>query len=79
MYRSSGATIPRSLRSPDPFDPDPVQHVGRAFQIFGVILLPSALLYGLTSDDPKAVHVEILCIAVGGLAFLAGTRLLRGR
>jgi hypothetical protein len=56
-----------------------VSHLGRALQAFGLILLPAALLYGLTSDDPRALQIEVACIALGGLAFVIGTRLLKGR
>lgn len=52
-------------------------HVGRAFQIFGLVLLPAALLYGLTSEDRSAIQTEIACIAVGGLSFVIGTFLIR--
>ncbi len=52
-------------------------HVGRAFQIFGLILLPAALLYGMTSEDKGAIQIEIACIAVGGVAFLVGTWMIR--
>jgi hypothetical protein len=56
-----------------------VSHFGRALQAFGLILLPAALLYGLTSKEPNAIQVEVACIALGALAFLIGTRLQRGR
>ena len=51
--------------------------IGRALQLFGLILLPAALLYGMTSDDKKAVGIELTCLALGGLAFFVGTRLVR--
>ena len=53
--------------------------VGKALQLFGLILLPAALLYGLTSDDKKAIGIELACVALGGVAFLLGTRLVRAR
>ncbi len=49
--------------------------LGRFLQLFGLILLPAALLYGLTSDNPRAVGIEISALALGGLAFVIGTRL----
>jgi hypothetical protein len=56
-----------------------VAHVGRALQIFGLILLPAALLYGMTSQDRGAIGVELACLGVGALAFLLGTWLVRSR
>jgi hypothetical protein len=56
-----------------------VVHLGRLLQAFGLILLPAALIYGLTSNDPRAIQIEVACIALGGLVFLVGTRLQRGR
>jgi hypothetical protein len=53
--------------------------IGRALQLFGLILLPAALLYGMTSDDKRAVGIELACLALGGAAFLVGTRMLRAR
>ena len=53
--------------------------LGRALQLFGLILLPAALLYGTTSGDPRAVSVEIAGLAAGGIAFLIGTRVLKGK
>lgn len=52
-------------------------HVGRALQLFGLIVLPLALLYGLTSDDRGAVGRELGLLAIGAAAFLLGTRLVR--
>ena len=49
--------------------------LGRALQLFGLILLPAALLYGLQSNDPRALGIEITSIALGGLCFVVGTRL----
>src|SRR5262249_62144265 len=40
-------------------------HVGRALQLFGLILLPAALLYGMTSSDKSAVGIELACLALG--------------
>ena len=53
--------------------------IGKALQLFGLILLPAALLYGLTSDDKKAIGIELACLALGGVAFLVGTRLVRAK
>lgn len=49
--------------------------LGRTLQLFGLILLPAALLYGMSSDNPRAVGIEITALALGGLAFVIGTRL----
>ena len=49
--------------------------LGRTLQLFGLILLPAALLYGLSSDNPRAVGIEISALALGGLCFVLGTRL----
>ena len=51
---------------------------GRTLQFFGLILLPAALMYGLSSDNPRAVGIEISALALGGLAFVIGPR-LQGR
>lgn len=53
--------------------------LGRALQLFGLILLPAALLYGLSSDDRGAVGRELAVLAIGAAAFLLGTRLTRPR
>ncbi|HVG93917.1 MAG TPA: hypothetical protein VND21_05685 [Planctomycetota bacterium] len=53
--------------------------LGRALQLFGLILLPAALVYGTTSDRPDALGVELTGLAVGALAFFLGTRLLARR
>lgn len=53
--------------------------VGRGLQLFGLILLPAALLYGLESNDPGALGKELTALAVGGAAFLLGTRILKRR
>lgn len=52
--------------------------LGRGLQLFGLILLPAALLYGTTSDNPRALGIEITALSLGGLAFLIGTK-LQGR
>ena len=56
-----------------------MEHVGRLLQVFGLILLPAALLYGLTSEQEGAIGRELAMLAVGGLAFVIGTRLARRR
>ena len=53
--------------------------LGRGLQLFGLILLPAALLYGTTSGKPDALGVEISGLAVGGAAFLLGTWILKNR
>ena len=53
--------------------------LGRALQLFGLILLPAALLYGTTSGQANAVSVEITALAVGGIAFVLGTKILKGK
>lgn len=77
--------IRQSLRGPiravpavGPYDAV-VTYVGRALQLFGLIVLPAALLYGLTSKDPGALYRELGMLAIGGAAFLLGTRLVRPR
>jgi hypothetical protein len=56
-----------------------VATLGRALQLFGLILLPGALLYGTTSAQPNAVGIELTALAVGAGAFLLGTRMLGRR
>lgn len=61
-----------------PFGPKatrPMYALGRTLQLFGLILLPAALMYGMSSDNPRAVGIEISALALGGLAFVIGTRL----
>ncbi len=53
--------------------------LGRALQLFGLILLPAALIYGTTSEDPRRTGIEIGAIALGGLAFVVGTAMQRRR
>ena len=43
--------------------------VGRLLQIFGMIILPVALLYGLAYDQ---VRTEVKLLAVGGALFVIG-------
>lgn len=52
--------------------------LGRALQLFGLILLPAALIYGLESDDPRALGKELTMLAVGAVAFILGTKLRGG-
>jgi hypothetical protein len=52
--------------------------LGRALQLFGLILLPAALFYGLQSENPRALGIELTALALGGLCFVVGTR-LQGR
>jgi hypothetical protein len=52
-----------------------VYAVGRGLQLFGLILLPIALLYGTTSKEPGAVGRELVMLASGAIAFLVGTKL----
>ena len=51
---------------------------GRFLQLFGLILLPAALMYGMSSDNPRAVGIEISALALGGACFVIGAR-LQGR
>jgi hypothetical protein len=51
--------------------------VGRALQLFGLILLPAALLYGLTTKDEGATGRELVAVGIGALAFLLGTAILK--
>jgi hypothetical protein len=54
--------------------------LGRALQLFGLILLPAALLYGIENEGGRAVGIELTALAVGAVAFVLGTKLLqRGR
>lgn len=53
--------------------------LGRALQWFGLILLPAALLYGLSSGDGRALGVELSALALGAVSFFLGTRLLGRR
>ncbi|MCC7138304.1 MAG: hypothetical protein IT460_07755 [Planctomycetes bacterium] len=53
--------------------------VGRALQLFGLILLPAALVYGVSSGDPQATGKELAMLGVGAAAFLLGTKLRGGR
>jgi hypothetical protein len=55
-----------------------VDLLGRALQLFGLILLPAALLYGTSSGDPNAVGKELAMLAVGALAFFVGTKMRGG-
>lgn len=48
--------------------------VGRLLQIAGMIILPAALLYGLTTGN---VRYEVFLLALGGALFLAGRMLVR--
>ncbi len=57
----------------------PVFALGRTLQLFGLILLPAALMYGFESSNPRALSVEIGALAVGGLVFMLGTKLVRSR
>ena len=50
--------------------------IGRALQLFGLILLPAALLYGMSDGGSRAVGIELSALATGGLAFFVGTKLL---
>jgi hypothetical protein len=54
-----------------------VQAIGKGLQIFGLLLLPAALLYGLASGDPGALGKELVTLGIGAAAFLLGTRLLK--
>jgi hypothetical protein len=54
-----------------------VRTLGRGLQLFGLLVLPAALLYGLTSGDPNALGKELMVLAIGGIAFVLGTRLLK--
>jgi hypothetical protein len=49
--------------------------VGRGLQLFGLLLLPAALIYGMTSDQPGAVGRELVMLAVGAVAFMLGTKI----
>ena len=51
--------------------------IGKGLQIFGLMLLPAALLYGLTSNDPGALGKELVALGIGAVAFVLGTRLLK--
>jgi len=50
--------------------------LGRALQLFGLILLPAALLYGLDDGTSHALGIELSALALGGAAFFLGTKLL---
>ena len=50
---------------------------GRFLQVFGLILLPAGLLYGMESGAPSALGIELTAVAVGALCFVLGQRLLR--
>lgn len=50
--------------------------LGRALQLFGLLLLPAALLYGTSSGAPDALPKELSGLAIGAASFLLGTKLL---
>lgn len=52
--------------------------LGRLLQLFGLILLPAALIYGLESKDPHAAGKELGLLAIGALAFFIGTKMRGG-
>ncbi len=53
--------------------------LGRTLQLFGLILLPAALLYGMSvGQSPGGRDRDLGALALGGLCFLIGTR-LQGR
>jgi hypothetical protein len=54
-----------------------VHAIGKGLQVFGLMLLPAALIFGLSSNDPNALGKELAALAVGAAAFFLGTRLLR--
>ena len=57
--------------------------LGRLLMLFGLVLVPVGLVYGMSSlngGDPKAaMFTELACLAGGALVFLLGRRLERNR
>jgi hypothetical protein len=57
--------------------------LGRSLMLFGLVLLPVGLVYGMSTPDgavgKSAMYVELTCLAVGALVFILGAKLDRKR
>jgi hypothetical protein len=52
--------------------------LGRLLMLFGLILLPVGLIYGMStmsSNSKAAMFTELACLAVGALIFFLGFNL----